>query len=219
MPISSRTSATARPSCPRRASIPATPLVATSHPRNSWPKTVIYEAHVRGLTMRHPFLAEEVRGTFAADLDAGHDRLSRTPRHHGDRVHAGPRLRPGPPSRRARPFQLLGLQHARPSSRPSRAISMAAGLEDIAIAVDRLHQSGIEVILDVVYNHTCEGNHLGPTLSWRGHRQRVLLPPAARRSALLRQSHGLRQRDQHRSSARPADGAGQPAHCGRRSTA
>ena len=54
-----------------------------------------------------------------------------------------------------------------PSSHRSRAISTAR-LEDIAIAVDRLHQSGIEVILDVVYNHTCEGNHLGPTLSFKG---------------------------------------------------
>ncbi|HEY9212724.1 MAG TPA: glycogen debranching protein GlgX, partial [Ancylobacter sp.] len=42
------------------------------------------------------------------------------------------------------------------------------GLESIGEAVDRLHQAGIEVILDVVYNHTCEGNHLGPTLSFRG---------------------------------------------------
>ena len=41
--------------------------------------------------------------------------------------------------------------------------------------VRTLHAAGIEVILDVVYNHTGEGNHLGPTLSLRGHRQRVLL--------------------------------------------
>ena len=65
-------------------------------------------------------------------IDTGHDRLSRTPRRHGDRVHAGPGLRPGPSSRRARPVELLGIQHPLASSRPSRAISTATGLEDIA---------------------------------------------------------------------------------------
>ena len=39
-------------------------------------------------------------------------------------------------------------------------------VEEIAKTVDSLHEAGIEVILDVVYDHTCEGNHLGPTLSW-----------------------------------------------------
>ena len=46
--------------------------------------------------------------------------------------------------------------------------------------VKALHRAGIEVILDVVYNHTAEGNHLGPMLAFRGHRQRVLLPARCR---------------------------------------
>ena len=47
--------------------------------------------------------------------------------------------------------------------------------------VKALHAAGIEVILDVVYNHTAEGNHMGPTLSFRGHRQRLVLPAGRRR--------------------------------------
>ena len=59
--------------------------------------------------------------------------------------------------------------------------------------VARFHDAGIEVILDVVYNHTAEGNQLGPTLVVQGHRQRVLLPAAAGRSAPLHQRYRHRQ--------------------------
>ena len=67
-----------------------------------------------------------------------------------------------------RAAQLLGLQHAR-LLRAGAALSVdwLAPIE-MRVAVRRLHAAGIEVILDVVYNHTCEGNELGPTLSWRG---------------------------------------------------
>jgi glycogen operon protein len=142
------------------------PLVATRHPGNSWPKTVIYEAHVRGLTMRHPFLAEDVRGTFAAistsAMIAYLERLGIT----------AIEFMPVQAFAQDRHLVERGLTNYwgyntlaffAPEPR-----YLGGGLEDIAIAVDRLHQAGIEVILDVVYNHTCEGNHLGPTLSWRG---------------------------------------------------
>ncbi len=65
--------------------------------------------------------------------------------------------------------------------------------------VRALHEAGIEVILDVVYNHTAEGNHLGPTLSHARHRQRRLLPARRRRQALL---HGLHRHRQHASTSR-----------------
>ena len=68
--------------------------------------------------------------------------------------------------------------------------------------VKRLHRAGIEVILDVVYNHTAEGDHLGPTLSLPRHRQRRLLPPRSRRPAPLRRLHRLRQHAQHAAPAR-----------------
>ena len=56
--------------------------------------------------------------------------------------------------------------------------------------VKALHRAGIEVILDVVYNHTAEGNHLGPMLVVQGHRQPQLLPLLARGPAVLRGLHG-----------------------------
>mgnify|MGYP003693561495 CR=1 FL=1 len=64
--------------------------------------------------------------------------------------------------------QLLGLQHARASSRPSARYALDSPLDAFRSTVSRLHDAGIEIILDVVYNHTAEGNHLGPTLSFRG---------------------------------------------------
>ena len=73
--------------------------------------------------------------------------------------------------------------------------------------VQRLHEAGIEVILDVVYNHTAEGNQLGPTLSLPRPRQRQLLR-ARRRPALLFRHHRLRQHRQPPPSAGGADGDG-----------
>ena len=70
--------------------------------------------------------------------------------------------------------------------------------------VQALHAAGIEVILDVVYNHTAEGNHLGPTLSLQGHRQRRVLPARRRRPALLHRLHRHRQHAEHAPPARAA---------------
>ena len=70
--------------------------------------------------------------------------------------------------------------------------------------VRALHGAGLEVILDVVYNHTAEGNHLGPMLSFQGHRQRGILPARRRRSALLHGLHRHRQQPEHAPPARAA---------------
>ena len=82
--------------------------------------------------------------------------------------------------------QLLGLQHAR-LLRPGAALRRreqppAGRSSEFKTMVRALHAAGIEVILDVVYNHTAEGNQLGPTLSLPRHRQRRLLPPRRRRT-------------------------------------
>ena len=141
-------------------------------PRTPWHKTVIYEMHVRGFSMRHPDIPEALRGTYAAlATEPALDHLKRLgvtavelmPVHHHahDRhlVEAGP-------------DQLLGLQQLRllragaaatPASR-----TPAGAVREFKRMVRALHAAGIEVILDVVYNHTAEGNHLGPTLSLRG---------------------------------------------------
>ena len=85
--------------------------------------------------------------------------------------------------------------------------------------VQRLHSAGLEVILDVVYNHTAEGSELGPTLSFPRHRQRVLLPPAAGQQALLHQRHRHRQHAQPDASANAEAGHRQPALLGRLTSA
>ncbi|MBE9605109.1 glycogen debranching protein GlgX [Acetobacteraceae bacterium H6797] len=152
---------------PKARVIPNMPLTATTKPNSSWPRTVIYEGHVRGLTMRHPFVPEEVRGTFAAlGSPAMVDHL----------VKLGVtalELLPVQAFTQDRYLLDKGLANywgynTLSFFAPEPRYLGNGGLEEIAIAVDRLHQAGIEVILDVVYNHTCEGNHLGPTLSWRG---------------------------------------------------
>ncbi len=143
------------------------PLVATPHPQVAWPKSIIYEAHARGLTMRHPLIPEAIRGTFAALArpeiidhltDLGITALELLPIH----AFAQDRHLLDKGLRNYWGYNTLAF------FAPEPAYLGAHGVEEIAMAVDRLHQAGIEVILDVVYNHTCEGNHLGPTLSFRG---------------------------------------------------
>ena len=82
--------------------------------------------------------------------------------------------------------------------------------------VRSFHEAGIEVILDVVYNHTAEGNHLGPDHQLPRHRQRRLLPAARRRPAVLQGLHRHRQQPQRPASAHPAADHGLAALLGAR---
>ena len=82
--------------------------------------------------------------------------------------------------------------------------------------VKTLHRAGIEVILDVVYNHTAEGNDGGPVPVVQGHRQPGLLPPRPRRPAPLRRLHRHRQQPEHAPPPRAAADHGQPALLGQR---
>lgn len=150
-----------------KARVVADRKVPIRRPGVSWPQAVIYEAHVRGLTMLHPDVPERLRGTFAAlSCPALLNHLHRIgvtvvelmpvqailqDRHLLDRGLAN-----------YWGYNTLGFFAPEP-----RYLS-SADRDEIRETVDRLHEAGIEVILDVVYNHTCEGNHLGPTLSWRG---------------------------------------------------
>ncbi len=142
------------------------------HPGTPYHETVIYEAHVKGLTMTHPALPEEIRGTYAGIGAPGDHRAPAPARRHRDRADAGAPVRPGPPPRRPGPVELLGLQHDRLLRPAQRLLRPAASAASRCSSSRRwsatLHAAGIEVILDVVYNHTAEGNHLGPTLSFRG---------------------------------------------------
>jgi isoamylase len=140
-------------------------------PRTDYHRTVIYEAHVKGLTMRHPRLPEELRGTYAALAhpaiiehltELGVTTLELMPVHqfvHDHRlVDAGLANYWG--------YNTIGFfaPHNAYASWGDRGQQVL----EFKSAVRALHQAGIEVILDVVYNHTAEGNHLGPTLSFRG---------------------------------------------------
>lgn len=138
-----------------------------NRPGVPWPKAVIYEAHVRGLTMQHPDVPERQRGTFAALASPaivnhlhriGVTVLELMP------VHAFLQDQHLLDRGLSNYWGYNTLSYFAPEAR-----FLASGDRDeIRDTIDRLHQAGIEVMLDVVYNHTCEGNHLGPTLSWRG---------------------------------------------------
>ncbi|EFL22569.1 glycogen debranching enzyme GlgX [Streptomyces himastatinicus ATCC 53653] len=140
-------------------------------PRTDYHRTVIYEAHVKGLTMLHPRLPDELRGTYAALAhpaiiehltELGVTTLELMPVHqfvHDHRlVDSGLANYWG--------YNTIGFfaPHNAYASWGDRGQQVL----EFKSAVRALHQAGIEVILDVVYNHTAEGNHLGPTLSFRG---------------------------------------------------
>ncbi|MBB4794513.1 glycogen operon protein [Streptomyces nodosus] len=140
-------------------------------PGTEYHRTVIYEAHVKGLTMRHPALPEELRGSYAALAhlaiiehltDLGVTALELMPVHQFVNDHRlvdmGLTNYWG--------YNTIGFfaPHNAYASRGDRGQQVT----EFKTAVRALHQAGIEVILDVVYNHTAEGNHLGPTLSFRG---------------------------------------------------
>ncbi|MBB5119188.1 glycogen debranching protein [Streptomyces eurocidicus] len=140
-------------------------------PRTDYHRTVIYEAHVKGLTMCHPALPEEIRGTYAALAhpaviehltELGVTAIELMPVHqfvHDHRlVDAGLANYWG--------YNTIGFfaPHNAYASWGDRGQQVL----EFKSAVRALHAAGIEVILDVVYNHTAEGSHLGPTLSFRG---------------------------------------------------
>jgi isoamylase len=140
-------------------------------PRTPYHETVIYEAHVRGLTLRHPEIPQEQRGTYAG---LAHPAVIEHLRRLG--VTAVELM----PVHQFVPEQTLiarGLTNywgyntigfLAPHNRYSSAGQRGEQVGEFKSMVRALHQAGIEVILDVVYNHTAEGDHMGPTLSWRG---------------------------------------------------
>jgi isoamylase len=136
-------------------------------PRVPWHDTVIYEAHVRGLTIRHPLVPPGLRGTYAGIATApliehllrlGITTLELMPVHAfvDDRtlIEKGLRNYWG--------YNTIGF------FAPERRYAASGRISEFKTMVKTLHSAGIEVILDVVYNHTAEGNQLGPTLSLRG---------------------------------------------------
>ena len=136
-------------------------------PATAWERTIIYELHVKGFTQLHPMVPQELRGTFAGlATDAvvdyvralGVTALELMP------VHAfiHDRLLLDKGLRNYWGYSTLGF------FAPHVNYSATGSTREFKEMVARLHDAGLEVILDVVYNHTVEGNEHGPTLSFRG---------------------------------------------------
>src|SRR5262247_3859679 len=140
-------------------------------PRTPWHKTVIYEMHVKGFSRLHPDIPEPLRGTYEAlTTEAAIEHLQQLGvtavelmpvHHHAYDRHLGERGLSNYWGYNTQAFFAPDIRYS------------ASGLPDDSVRefkrmVKALHSAGLEVILDVVYNHTAEGNHLGPTLSLRG---------------------------------------------------
>ena len=139
-----------------------------ARPRVPWHDTVIYEAHVKGLTRLMEAVPHEERGTYAA---LGHPRLIE----HLQRIGVTTlELLPIHSFVQDRRLQEMGLvnywgYNTLTFFAPERRyMSGEQGGDELRFAIRRLHAAGIEVILDVVYNHTAEGSELGPTFNFRG---------------------------------------------------
>jgi isoamylase len=141
------------------------------HPRTPLADSVIYELHVRGFSMLNQQVPEEQRGTYAGLAsppaikylkDLGVTAVELMPVHHfvDDKslVEKGLRNYWG--------YNTLG--YFSPEARYSSSGDTGSQVAEFKAMVRALHREGIEVILDVVYNHTAEGNHLGPALSLKG---------------------------------------------------
>ncbi|OZG61989.1 glycogen debranching protein [Bifidobacterium hapali] len=145
------------------------------HPHVPWSKTVLYELHVKGFTQNAPWLPPELRGTYAGlahpitlaylqglgvtsiellPIQAKQDELFLQER--GRHNYWG--------------YSTLSYFSPEPSYATADARAKGAGAvrDEVIAMVNALHEAGFEVIMDVVYNHTCEGGVEGPTVCWRG---------------------------------------------------
>jgi isoamylase len=140
--------------------------------RTPWDQTVIYECHVKGMTMLHPDVPEQLKGTY---LGLATDPIIE---HLTSLGVTAVELLPVHQTFTERRLAELGLTNYWGYSSigyfaPDVRFATASGSPGRQVAefktmVQRFHRAGIEVLLDVVYNHTNEGNHLGPTLCFRG---------------------------------------------------
>ncbi|MFI5421829.1 MAG: glycogen debranching protein GlgX, partial [Nitrososphaerales archaeon] len=139
--------------------------------KTPWNETIIYELHVRGFTNTHPGVSEEKRGTYAGLAspkvirylkDLGVTAVELLPIHH----HVDNKFLVDAGLVNYWGYNTVG--YFAPDPKYSSSGITGEQVIEFKNMVKSLHKAGIEVILDVVYNHTAEGNHLGPTLSFRG---------------------------------------------------
>jgi glycogen operon protein len=136
-------------------------------PQTPWERTIVYETHLRGFTMQHPAVPKELRGTFSGLMqhevieyikNLGVTAVELLPIHayvdDSYLIEKGLRNYWG--------YNTIGFFAPQPRYLATPFVN------EVKEMVSHLHDAGIEVILDVVYNHTAEGNELGPTLSFKG---------------------------------------------------
>jgi isoamylase len=139
--------------------------------RTPWNDTIIYELHVKGFTALHPDVPKELRGTYAGLISSaairhlkslGVTAVELMPIHHFvvDKYLLDKGL--------TNYWGYNSIGFFAPDIRYASARGLGQQVAEFKTMVKTLHEEGIEVILDVVYNHTAEGNHLGPTLCFRG---------------------------------------------------
>lgn len=140
-------------------------------PKIPYHKTIIYEAHVKGLTQLHPDIPDDIKGTYSAIAhpvtiqylkNLGITAIELMPVHHF--VNDGFLRSKGLSNYWG--YNTIGF--FAPDIRYSKGDYFGEQVTEFKSMVKELHKAGIEVILDVVYNHTAEGNEKGPTLSFRG---------------------------------------------------
>jgi isoamylase len=140
-------------------------------PGTPWSDVVIYETHVRGFTMRHPGVREDLRGTYAGLASEaaieyltslGVTAVELMPVHHivDESFLAGRGL--------TNYWGYSSIGYFAPHAGYAATGTRGEQVREFKGMVKALHRAGIEVILDVVYNHTAEGNHLGPMLAFKG---------------------------------------------------
>ena len=140
-------------------------------PKHPYAESVIYEAHIKGMTSRHPEVPEALRGTYAGIAhpvivehlrELGVTAIELMPVHHF--VNDSTLIEKG----LSNYWGYNTISFLAPDFKYASGASPGSQVQEFKAMVRTLHEADIEVILDVVYNHTGEGNHLGPTLSFRG---------------------------------------------------
>lgn len=140
-------------------------------PGTDWSNTVIYEVHVKGFTQQHPDIPANIRGTYAGMAHPtaishlkklGITAVELLP------IHSFPDDEFLTDQNKSNYWGYNTIAFFAPAARYASNNEPAAEINEFRDMVKAYHAAGIEVILDVVYNHTCEGSELGPILSWRG---------------------------------------------------
>jgi isoamylase len=171
-PDSSKNDLDSAPHMPKSVVVdPAFDWEGDAAPRTPWHETIVYETHVKGLTKRQPTIPDHCRGTYGGLAhpeairylqDLGITAVELLPVHQF--VQDAHLLERG--LRNYWGYNSIG--YFAPHNEYACSGTRGEQVKEFKGAVKALHRAGIEVILDVVYNHTAEGNHLGPVLSFKG---------------------------------------------------